>query len=45
MSPVFVISRRDGDEKSEINLAMLTTWISPCGRNNRKSVEMTGRLK
>ena len=32
----FVISRSDSDEKSKRSLALLGTWISPCGRNDRK---------
>jgi hypothetical protein len=39
----FVISRSGSDEKSERSLALLGTWISPCGRNDRqKKAEMTG---
>src|SRR4030042_1873015 len=32
----FVISRSDSDEKSKRSLALLGTWISPRGRNDRK---------
>ena len=38
--PEFVISRSGSDEKSEGSLALLGTWISPCGRNDIK-VEKT----
>jgi len=41
--PIFVISRSGSDEKSERSLALLGTWISPCGRNDRERVEMTER--
>jgi len=34
----FVISRSGSDEKSQRSLALLGTWISPYGRNGRKSV-------
>jgi len=33
----FVISRRGSDEKSYRSLSLLGTWISPFGRNDRKS--------
>jgi len=38
----FVISRSGSDEKSKRSLALLGTWISPCGRNDRKSILFKG---
>jgi len=40
----FVISSSGSDEKSARSLALLGTWISPCGRNDIK-VKMTGNSK
>ena len=36
----FVISRSGSDEKSQRSPALLKTWISPYGRNDKK-IEMT----